>query len=107
MVGPLRPLDGVEMPDAAATDREPFGDEQRPLQAEVAAETAQHAAGGNDAMVREARCPGRSHDVANSPSGARFARQARDRAIRGDTADRYPAHDAQNTPRKPRVNVRC
>ena len=66
----LRPAHPREVPDAAADDRQPLGDQQRPLQARSRI-AAQLPAGGDDAVVGKAGLAGLTHDVADRAGGAR------------------------------------
>ena len=77
--------------DAAPSERNPFGGQQRSFQRRVPTVAADAAAGGNHAMAGHALQAGATQDVADHPRRARTAGEPGDRAVCGDAPVRDPA----------------
>src|SRR3954447_3284347 len=79
-------------------DVQSFRAQERALQLEVSAITAQFARGGDDSMTRNVRPAALPHDVANRPRGAWPSRRFRHIAVGGDMSHGNSSNDRQDGP---------
>lgn len=102
----LRPAVLIDVPNATAAHRDPFGDEQGPLEMLAPTVPANLPARCDDAMVGHAGNTGAPHDVADGTPRTGTAGQSRDFAVGHDASDRDAPHDREDAARKRRVSAR-
>jgi hypothetical protein len=81
-------------------DEQSLSPQERALQLQVSAITAEFAGGGDDSMTRNVRPTARSHDVANRPRGAWPSRRFRHIAVGSNMSDRNSSNDGQDGSRE-------
>jgi hypothetical protein len=89
--------DTIEVHDPPATNRVPFGAQQRRFQLRIAPEAPDASARGDDAMVGQPGLCGFAHDVADGSRRSGAAGEPGDVAVCRDSPDRDASDDCEHT----------